>query len=80
MEVLCGICPWIYFAALPILLTQIWLLSIFRVFDYEDCAYIFILGLIEQSISILYKCIGFYKSFDSKMDLLFQLTKALSNG
>ena len=51
-----------------------------RVFDYEDCAYIFILGLIEQSISILYKCIGFYKSFDSKMDLLFQLTKALSNG
>lgn len=79
MDHLSSFYPWMNFAVLPFFIIQIWLFSIYRVFQYQNCELLFILGLIEQTFSLLYSCISLYKVINRNMDLLSQLNIALSD-
>jgi len=72
--------PWLSLLIMPFLIAQIWLLSVFRIFRFEDNQIVFIIGLIEQTSTFAYSIYTLFRLFDSRMDILSQFQSLLANG
>jgi uncharacterized membrane protein len=61
------------FIFLPMLLIQIWFVSVFRIFNFTDNSWVWLLGLTEEVIMLLIRIYFVYLKIDDRQDICSQV-------